>query len=173
MSYQKKFSWRLLLVVLGLFFAGALSAYAVSDPNTPPPYYPQCGDNICSTGEVTTCPADCDVTDPPEYECGDNICSVGEITSCPADCDQTDPPETDWTCGNGICEAGETHNSCSTDCPAPPAGGGDDDDDDDGGGGSWGGSGSSARDLLIKQILERLIAVLQQLIALIIAQRGA
>lgn len=51
---------------------------------------------------------------------------------------------------------------------------GDDDDDDDngGGGGSGGGAGGgSLNETLIRQILEQLINVLQQLIALIIAQR--
>lgn len=51
--------------------------------------------------------------------------------------------------------------------------GDDDDDDDDGGGGGGGSGGSSSKELLIKQILERLIAVLTELINLIIAQRGA
>ncbi len=126
---------------------------------------------MCSAGETgTSCPADCDQTDPPEPSepvCGDNVCEVGESRTCPADCDGTT-----WECGNGICEEGETYNSCSADCPAPPTDGDDDDDDDDGGG-AGGGAGSSARNLLIQKILEQLIAVLQQLIALIIAQRGA
>ncbi len=48
----------------------------------------------------------------------------------------------------------------------------DDDDDDNGGGGGGGGVGGSFKEELIKTILTKLISVLQQLIALVIAQQG-
>lgn len=51
----------------------------------------------------------------------------------------------------------------------PPSDGDDDDDDDDD---DSGGGGGSSKEELIKTILMKLISVLQQLIALVIAQQG-
>lgn len=90
-----------------------------------------CGDGLCDAeaGEdETSCPKDCK-----EEECGDGICTTGEV--CLLDChcgngqcesfDPADPvfetmescPE-DCHCGNGICEPdkGEEATFCSIDC---------------------------------------------------------
>ena len=52
----------------------------------------------------------------PAPTCGDHLCELPETpASCPADCT--------YTCGNGICEPGETY-SCPADCSAPALDGG-------------------------------------------------
>lgn len=48
--------------------------------------------------------------------CGDNVCGFGETPdSCSQDCEA--PPRS--VCGNTRCEAGETPQNCSADCIAP------------------------------------------------------
>lgn len=64
---------------------------------------PQCGDGICSAGEV--CTIDC------EPICGDGVCEPGE--DCPADCNSQ--------CGDGVCDPDET---CPIDCGDPGCGDG-------------------------------------------------
>jgi hypothetical protein len=49
----------------------------------------------------------------PEPFCGDGACNttatdVENATTCPADCAPT--------CGNGVCDGGETQDSCAIDC---------------------------------------------------------
>jgi MYXO-CTERM domain-containing protein len=66
-----------------------------------------CGDGTCQEffGEATTnCVSDCGSA------CGDGVCNGPESpTSCPEDC---------GTCGNGVCDPGETAVTCSMDgCP--------------------------------------------------------
>ena len=46
--------------------------------------------------------------------CGDGVCDAGESTStCASDCPSTGP-----TCGDGVCETGESTSTCAADCPA-------------------------------------------------------
>jgi hypothetical protein len=48
--------------------------------------------------------------------CGDGICNFGEThATCSPDCPLTSPGP---VCGNGICESGETASSCPRDCAA-------------------------------------------------------
>jgi cysteine-rich repeat protein len=83
-----------------------------------------CGNGVCESGEIHTCPTDCDIcgnsicdvtesvsTCFPDCFCGNGSCDHGEDTSiCPNDC-QSVP-----NCGNAICELGETTNTCLQDC---------------------------------------------------------
>src|SRR5215217_2253563 len=58
--------------------------------------------------------------EPPQGPCGeDGICDLGETPeTCPLDCDSPGDP-----CGNGLCEPFETRQSCPADCGAGPIGG--------------------------------------------------
>lgn len=90
---------------------------------------PYCGDGICQADEPGNCPQDC---------CGDDICATGEnFSNCKIDCCgpcgdgrcmKGDCHEDDYTssyycvedcgptCGNSICEGGETPETCGLDC---------------------------------------------------------
>lgn len=79
-----------------------------------------CGDGFCGEldGEtVSNCSSDCFIgpgsTPPPdEPTCGNSVCETGESDkSCPGDC-----PTGSVACGDGICETGETFNNCTADC---------------------------------------------------------
>jgi len=76
-----------------------------------------CGDKVCDarTENINNCYADC-------ATCGDRLCdaALGENqTSCAIDCGGIiRPPPT--SCGNGVCDEGESCDTCSADCCAPP-----------------------------------------------------
>jgi hypothetical protein len=95
-----------------------------------------CGDGVCGPGESTTsCCSDCGCASP-GFTCADNACSCvsvayGECGTVIDNCGTVHnwgpcfPGQTcvanlcqDQTagCGNGICEASESHDSCCTDC---------------------------------------------------------
>lgn len=60
---------------------------------------PVCGNNVCETGEASSCPQDCVVA---PY-CGDGTCNNGETTlTCVADCP------------SGVCSDGTANGACST-----------------------------------------------------------
>ncbi len=63
-------------------------------------------DGNCDPGDSVTCPSDC----PPV--CGDGWCSFGEYCTCLSDCWSSGPD----TCGDNICNCGETSGTCSNDC---------------------------------------------------------
>lgn len=51
---------------------------------------------------------------PPPGFCGNGVCDAGEThDNCAGDCPVSNNP----FCGNGVCDAGETSDSCATDCP--------------------------------------------------------
>lgn len=53
--------------------------------------------------------------------CGNHVCDPGEsMSSCPEDCHAVGSGSGSGTCGNHVCDAGETPTSCPQDCPAPP-----------------------------------------------------
>ena len=99
---------------------------------------PYCGDGSCSDGETCgNCARDCDVCQTLAPFCGDGHCDLDfvvdrtgsdpvvqrridcpsctevfeDMATCPADCGEFD------TCGNGVCEPGETRRNCRLDCP--------------------------------------------------------
>jgi len=62
-----------------------------------------------------------EIRGPVPTTCGNGICEAGEsYINCPLDCYGNET----YVCGNGICEAGESYDNCPTDCPlsyyAPP-----------------------------------------------------
>ncbi len=154
--YRMSKNLKIALGIVGLACATAfgITAFAATAPNDPPVLPPPgCGDGICaSVEEAMYCPQDCGkqgnggtTETPPIYvpTCGDGLCILETSASCPLDC---------GTVGGGGTGTGGSDGS--------------------GGSGSDGGSGSSAaRQLLIKQILEQLVAVLTELVGLLIAQR--
>ncbi|MEW6329079.1 MAG: hypothetical protein AB1468_03090 [Candidatus Micrarchaeota archaeon] len=49
-------------------------------------------------------------------KCGNGVCDAGEsYNTCPGDCKKPTGPR----CGDGTCSAGETYTSCPEDCEAP------------------------------------------------------
>lgn len=77
----------------------------------------QCGDGYCASDEDTgTCAEDCAAA-----VCGDNVCGSGEFSSCPDDCVVTVPAG--WTCEAGWygsfdgcdCDCGVEDPDCSID----------------------------------------------------------
>lgn len=59
----------------------------------------------------------CPVNVPPAGHCGNGVCDQGETPeTCPQDCKQ--PPQP--VCGNGKCESGETPQNCPQDCKSGP-----------------------------------------------------
>ena len=70
-----------------------------------------CGDGICKGGECGEGPANCP-QDCTDYSCGDGFCDAAEnAVDCPDDCHR-------YKCGNHTCEPGEDSASCSLDCSA-------------------------------------------------------
>lgn len=66
-----------------------------------------------------------DSADPKDKSCGDGVCDTGETSaSCPKDC-------TASTCGNNVCDASETSTSCPADCAASACGNGVCENDED------------------------------------------
>jgi hypothetical protein len=56
--------------------------------------------------------------------CGDNVCASSEVTSCPQDCGNGGGNQ-NAVCGNGQCETskGESATSCPSDCNTGSGGG--------------------------------------------------
>jgi hypothetical protein len=55
--------------------------------------------------------------------CGNGVCDNGETReTCSSDCPFTPPPPR--RCGNGVCESGETASSCPSDCAPASCGNG-------------------------------------------------
>ncbi|HRI68972.1 MAG TPA: hypothetical protein PK156_32300 [Polyangium sp.] len=83
-----------------------------------------CGDGQCSGTETAeNCPVDCkygpnDTNDENDF-CGNNRCETWEHDhlglECDADC-HAGPDPIGTTCGNDLCEPGETSASCKADC---------------------------------------------------------
>jgi hypothetical protein len=94
---------RLLKVVMGF----ALVAWALESPAAGA-VAPPCGDGVCSSSEISTCPADCLVVN---YNCGNGVCNISE--SCD-NCEQDCAPCS--RCGNGRCGDQESCQSCPQDC---------------------------------------------------------
>lgn len=72
-----------------------------------------CGDGFCNTGETSqSCPEDCPLV---VTVCGNGSCDKGETSvTCPADCGNTGGGG--GGCGDLVCTAPETMNSCAIDC---------------------------------------------------------
>jgi hypothetical protein len=87
-----------------------------------------CGDAICAVGECSFCAIDCTVT-----LCNNNnVCDVAigeDYVTAPNDC---------VSCGDGVCNNGESCSSCAKDCGACATSGGS--SGSSGGGGGGGGS---------------------------------
>ena len=74
---------------------------------------PRCGDGVCDSSEVDSCPQDCGMQQQ-HATCGNGVCEPGETaTTCPSDCGSGSGSA---VCGNGICEQGEDATSCPQDC---------------------------------------------------------
>lgn len=60
-----------------------------------------------------------DPQDPPAAAtCGDGVCAPSEVGACSNDCGTSNPNPSNPTCGNNMCEAGESPQSCANDCQA-------------------------------------------------------
>ncbi|NTX07549.1 MULTISPECIES: tenascin-X [Myxococcus] len=76
-----------------------------------------CGDNFCDTAHGESS-STCPEDCASVPTCGDGLCNNGETTwSCPSDCPGT-------SCGDGICNGGETTSTCPGDCPSNSCGDG-------------------------------------------------
>ncbi len=87
-----------------------------------------CADSDCQGGSENNCgdgkDNDCDgLIDDADSDCdeglfcGDGVCNNGETCdTCSKDCGTCDPPETELFCGDGVCNNGETCDTCSKDC---------------------------------------------------------
>ena len=83
------------------------------------PVVSSCGDGVCEASECSSCGDDCDLVDC----CGNGACdtAIGENEGNCDDCSSTPPPPPPpppVTCGNGICDPGETAVNCPADCGA-------------------------------------------------------
>ncbi|HTR52880.1 MAG TPA: hypothetical protein VMJ10_19330 [Kofleriaceae bacterium] len=80
---------------------------------SPDAYTPRCGDGVCDSSEVDSCPQDCG-TQQQHATCGNGVCEPGETAAtCPSDCGSGSGSA---VCGDGICEQGEDATSCPQDC---------------------------------------------------------
>lgn len=82
-----------------------------------------CGDGVCNLGECSIgCVNDCSFLQCEDGECepeaGENCITSPNDCKCGFDerCDSNLNKCIQMTCGNGVCDLGETHNSCSQDC---------------------------------------------------------
>jgi len=101
---------------------GAYDSMNVCQSNCVAPLpIPVCGNNICETDENTqSCPIDCPAP-APKYSCNasagqcftDENGAYNSLSACQSNCFAPPPPP---VCGNGICEADETTENCSSDC---------------------------------------------------------
>ncbi len=71
-----------------------------------------CGDQICDPGEALTCHDDCGPTCSPVSYCGLRCGMVADGCGAYLDCGPCQ-----LTCGNGLCEVGESNPNCPEDCP--------------------------------------------------------
>lgn len=92
---------------------------------------PGCGDGVCGANEdPCTCPADCLVEGELGEEtcCEDSDCLQASCGPCCAvmcvDFKCTAPVTQESCCWNGMCEEGETFETCPEDCPEPYCGNG-------------------------------------------------
>lgn len=78
-----------------------------------------CGDDFCNNDleDGDSCASDCSLglTSSAPPSCGNNVCDVGEShRNCPGDCPRYN------NCGDGICDGpgvgGESYNNCALDC---------------------------------------------------------
>ncbi len=99
--------------------------------NCPSDCPPVCGNGMCDCHEnCVTCPGECGACAP---GCGDGTCEPGveNCLNCPPDCPCAAGTSCSAgmclgpTCGDGACEAGETCDSCPSDCGDCPVGCGD------------------------------------------------
>ena len=87
---------------------------------------PSCGDGTCDAGEDTcNCAGDCGA--PPSFEEPGVNCADGLDNDCDGQADCADvncfaDAACGPSCGNGVCEAGEDCNTCSSDCLSKTSG---------------------------------------------------